>query len=120
MKALLTLSALCLSSVAIASDADMSSSSDKKLLNELYNTYPMALEVFLKPEHPQGLRLDWCKTWGSNCGKPAADQFCSIKGYKTSIGHAIDPRIGLTRILQDNRMVCWGQPCDSFKYIICE
>jgi hypothetical protein len=27
--------------------------------------------------------------------------------------------VGYTRVLQDNRMVCAGEPCDSFSHITC-
>lgn len=78
-----------------------------------------AEQFFDHPNHPAGNRLDWCLTWGSNCGKPAADEFCRRNNFQTSIGFAPDPGIGFTRVLQDNRMVCNGEPCDGFLYIVC-
>ena|SRR5919108_540247 len=31
--------------------------------------------LFVRPMHPAGLRLDWCVTWATGCGKDAADRF---------------------------------------------
>jgi hypothetical protein len=112
-----------ISAISFASDLD----SDAEMLRDLINqegvdlyASPAAPKLFVKPTHPKGLRLDWCKKWASNCGKPAADEFCKRKGFSKSSANPIDPHVGLTRVLQDDRMVCWGQPCDSFKYIVCE
>jgi hypothetical protein len=78
-----------------------------------------AIAVFYDPLHPAGNRLDWCLTWGTQCGQPAADEFCRRRGFRLATSFSQAPRVGLTRVLQDNRMVCWGQPCDSFSYITC-
>lgn len=31
-----------------------------------------------------GQRVDWCLTWGKDCGKAAADVFCQKQGYASS------------------------------------
>lgn len=41
-----------------------------------------------------GYRLDWCKNWAQNCGKPAADAYCEYKGYEYAISYSIDHDIG--------------------------
>jgi hypothetical protein len=82
-------------------------------------TLAQADQFFDHPNHPKGNRLDWCATWASNCGQPAADEFCRREGFGGSIGYAQDPGVGFTHVLQDDRMFCWGQPCDGFRYIIC-
>jgi len=115
MTVVLSSSIMALDDPKVVSSVD----SDDQLLLDIQTMYPLAT-TYVKPEHPSGLRLDWCKNWASNCGKPAADAFCVIKGHSYSSGFAQASQVGLTRVLQDNRMVCWGQPCDSFRYIACE
>lgn len=66
-----------------------------------------------------GVALDWCKTWGSNCGKPAADYFCVRKGHKKSVLHQKENNIGYTRILRTGQ-ICNSPSCDTFKMIRCK
>lgn len=66
-----------------------------------------------------GVALDWCETWATNCGKPAADYFCRAKGYKKSVSFSKKNDIGYTKILKTNQ-VCNSPGCDSFKFITCE
>lgn len=66
-----------------------------------------------------GIALDWCKTWATNCGKPAADKFCSVKGYSKSISYKKENNVGYTRILQTGQ-ICNAPGCDSFKFIKCK
>jgi hypothetical protein len=70
-------------------------------------------------------RLDWCLHWAQDCGKPAADAWCSQKGGKAG-GYAaeweIDADIGAaspTYVMGDKK-VCDQQFCDGFKFITCE
>ena len=64
-------------------------------------------------------RLDWCLTWGANCGKAAADYFCKKRGYDEATAFKIAENIGLTRILKTGEK-CTMPECDGFKYITCE
>lgn len=66
-----------------------------------------------------GVALDWCKTWATKCGKPAADKFCRVKGYNKSVAYKKENNVGYTRILQTGQ-ICNSPGCDSFKYIRCE
>jgi len=66
-----------------------------------------------------GVALDWCKTWATNCGKPAADYFCQRKGHKKSVLYSKENNIGYTRILKTGQ-ICNFPGCDSFKYIKCK
>jgi hypothetical protein len=75
-------------------------------------------EVTFKRPKFKGTRLDWCLTWGQNCGKPAADAYCERKGYGHATDFAIAENIGLTRIISD-RQVCNKPECDGFKAITC-
>jgi hypothetical protein len=73
---------------------------------------------FIKPA--VGTRLvDWCLTWGENCGKPAADYYCQTKGRGKSLNFKIYENVGRTRILQ-TKQDCTDPECDGFKYITCE
>jgi hypothetical protein len=64
-------------------------------------------------------RLDWCLTWATNCGKPAADFYCKAKGHAQAAGFKIDENIWKTRIMKTGQK-CTEPECDGFKYIDCE
>jgi hypothetical protein len=64
-------------------------------------------------------RLDWCLTWATGCGEPAADFYCQKKGYEESVGFKIAENIGKTRILKTGQK-CTEPSCDGFKYIDCQ
>jgi hypothetical protein len=66
-----------------------------------------------------GRRLDWCLTWGVNCGKPAADYFCKKRGHVEASAFKIAENIGATRILKTGEK-CTMPECDGFRYITCE
>ncbi|HET9481946.1 MAG TPA: hypothetical protein VFP98_09350 [Candidatus Polarisedimenticolia bacterium] len=66
----------------------------------------------------EGIALDWCLKPGADCGKPAADAFCSFKklGPAQALTKAED--IGKTMIL-GTRQVCNDPSCDGFAAIQC-
>lgn len=67
-----------------------------------------------------GYRVDWCKNWARNCGKPAADAFCRKKGYDSASDYPKDENVGVpTKISGHHSQVCDGPSCDGFKYIDC-
>ena len=63
-------------------------------------------------------RLDWCLTWATNCGKPAADNFCKRRRFSGASNFAADPGVGHTRVSSTNQ-VCKGSFCTGFKFITC-
>ncbi len=63
-------------------------------------------------------RLDWCLTWGNDCGKPAADNFCKRRRFSSAGDFAPDPGIGHTRVSGTNQ-VCDGSFCTGFRFITC-
>ncbi|MCP4345286.1 MAG: hypothetical protein GY795_07140 [Desulfobacterales bacterium] len=69
-------------------------------------------------------RLDWCLHWAKQCGKPAANAWCSKKMGKAdgyAIKWEIDPDIGAsfsTYVMGDEK-ICNKEFCDGFKYITC-
>jgi hypothetical protein len=74
--------------------------------------------TFMKPKY-KGKRLDWCKSWATACGEPAADAFCEYKGYDgaTDFVEAVD--IGNTKVISSGQ-VCTDAACDGFKKITCQ
>jgi hypothetical protein len=64
-------------------------------------------------------RLDWCLTWATGCGKPAADYFCKKKGHDEATAFKIAEDIGKTRIMKTGQK-CSEPMCDGFKFITCE
>lgn len=69
-------------------------------------------------------RLDWCETWASNCGKPAADAYCRSLGYNQAIQFEIALDIGATiptaPIGDTSGRICSDASCDGFGAIWCQ
>jgi len=68
-----------------------------------------------------GVRLDWCRRWGKQCGRPAANAFCRRRGYSRSIAHRQAVNIGRwtqTRIIATGQ-ICARDFCDGFRRITC-
>lgn len=63
-------------------------------------------------------RLDWCRVWGSECGKPAADAFCQSKGHPGAAGFQEAANIGNTAIIS-SKALCTAPSCDGFSAIEC-
>ena len=70
----------------------------------------------------RGVRLDYCRHFGSQCGKPAADLFCRENGFAESVRFLIDENIGgrgiQTLVFGDGRL-CEGPNCSGFRTITC-
>ncbi len=66
-------------------------------------------------------RLDWCLTWGSNCGRAAADNFCNRHRFERALVFRAEV-VGTsqpTRLIGTNQ-VCNRQAfCTAFAYITC-
>lgn len=65
-------------------------------------------------------RLDVCREWGANCGKPAADAFCVSRGFVGSLQNTPDAQPGnaSTRVISSDQ-ICEGKFCTGFQQIIC-
>jgi hypothetical protein len=69
-----------------------------------------------------GNRLDWCVSWGTGCGKAAADKFCQWKGFGAATGFQIANDIGAsspTRVIGTGALCDQGF-CDGFNFITCQ
>lgn len=79
--------------------------------------------AFDEPVHDvrEMYRVDVCRVWGSDCGQPAADEFCRRQGYERAEGFTIAEDIGAstpTMTLEDGK-VCDQGYCDGFQVIVC-
>lgn len=64
-------------------------------------------------------RLDWCQNWATDCGAPAANQFCKSKGFDVASSFAMAADIGNTRLIGTGA-VCDQAFCDGFTSIVCK
>lgn len=63
-------------------------------------------ETFKNPK-VDGTALDFCRDWGTNCGKAAADAYCRKKGYGKAITFRSRNNSPPTRVINS------GQVCDQ-------
>ena len=63
-----------------------------------------------------GHRLDFCVSWKTACGKPAADRFCQARRYDRAVDFRKEPNVGLTKLIGSGQ-VCSAPFCSSFAYI---
>jgi hypothetical protein len=62
--------------------------------------------------------VDNCQSFASNCGKPAADQFCTGIGFDHATEFHIVPM--LRTVIQSNNRICdLPDHCDGFDRIAC-
>lgn len=80
----------------------------------VYSGYWISFDV----GHRTNVPLDWCREFGTNCGKPAADAFCHYHGYRTATKFEQAPDIGYTATFTEQK-VCNNPSCDGFKTIEC-
>lgn len=62
-------------------------------------------------------RLHYCFLKGP-CGRPVANRYCRMMGYKEADHEVIEYNVGLTNILS-SRAECKGWRCNGFKLIRC-
>ncbi len=68
-----------------------------------------------------GFRVDWCRYWRKQCGKPAADEFCRRHGFAQAAAFFRASHIGAaepTTVLGSGQ-VCDREGCDGFASVTC-
>jgi hypothetical protein len=77
--------------------------------------------ISVVPKH-NGYRVDVCKVWGMECGQPAADAWCRLKGKQRARSYAIQENIGATHptVVIGTGQLCRDAYCDAFSRIACE
>jgi len=79
-----------------------------------------AARTFINPRIG-GVRLDWCRVWAQQCGRPAANAYCRRRGYNRASNYRKAVNIGRytnTRIISSGQ-ICSGNFCDGFRRIRC-
>jgi len=78
-------------------------------------------KTFIRPKH-NGYRLDWCKTFASQCGKPAAQAFCRAKGYGSVVSYTKKNNSPTETMTIGENSICNSRyhRCDTFKAIKCK
>jgi hypothetical protein len=78
---------------------------------------PAAVLRRYEPPTVQGLVVDQCESWSTNCGGGGAHAFCRLRGYeRASKWELVKP--GRTWVLGSNRS-CEGEGCVGFTYVVC-
>lgn len=77
-------------------------------------------KTFVKPKH-NGYRLDWCRTFGSQCGQPVAYAFCRAKGYNSVVNFRKKNNSPVETMTIGENSICNSRyhRCDTFKSIKC-
>ena len=66
----------------------------------------------------EGHALDYCREWGRNCGKPAADAFCRSRGYLRADSFRVRWDSPPTMTIGD-RKLCRAPHCDRISEVVC-
>jgi hypothetical protein len=78
-----------------------------------------SLFVLTQPRF-RGTRIDWCLTYGTNCGQPAATVACKVFGYRKSVGWAQEAAAP-TYVLGSDDIACpGGGGCSGLAWVVCE
>ncbi len=64
-----------------------------------------------------GTAISACLANGTRCGKPAADAFCQMQGYRESILFVREP--AAQSLALDSRAICTTGACEAFARIKC-
>ena len=78
----------------------------------------MAANISIPNPKVGGYALDLCRSWGANCGKPAADAFCKSKGYKNALSYKIKKDSPPTKVIQGGGL-CVESYCDRISQVTC-
>jgi hypothetical protein len=65
-----------------------------------------------------GVALDLCRDWASDCGKPAADAWCQANGFLASSAHEVGSDTPPTRVIASGRL-CEDPGCDRIVSVTC-
>jgi hypothetical protein len=76
--------------------------------------------IRVEPPTAQGMYVDNCRTWATDCGRAGALAFCESRGFPMLHGFKVfDRYMGDTYVI-GSRQTCSGEGCRAFSYIECE
>jgi hypothetical protein len=86
------------------------------------NAHSASAQTFFNPTYT-GYRLDFCKTFARDCGRPVANMYCRLRGYRGALSYGIAHDIGIpnsrrTRMIGSGHF-CNASYCDGFRFIRC-
>jgi len=83
-------------------------------------SYGPGTEIFHNPTY-RGNAVDKClySRGDRQCGKPAADRYCELNGYRESISYDLRERAGNTFLL-GSETSCRGSSCDALRAVACK
>ena len=76
--------------------------------------------TFNDPTHHNKL-VDFCLSFKTDCGQPAADAYCAEKGYGGAVDYSKTRSYTKSTLTMDQHTTCTPahNVCDSFGYILC-
>lgn len=70
-----------------------------------------------------GTLVDWCRTWAADCGQPAAQAFCELKGFAGAADFKMAAAVAAKTIIPSTGQTCEtgvnNDGCNSFEFILC-
>lgn len=80
-------------------------------------TTPVAAGRMFDNPQINGVAVDICETWATNCGQGGADQYCRTQGYGRALSfQRSNP--GRTYVI-GNQQICEGAYCTGFSQVMC-
>jgi hypothetical protein len=112
--------ALIAGGMFIHSSADAKTGSRVPLANRRDAAGAEGKNIFRSPTIG-GYRLDFCLTFGNDCGKPAADEFCKRQKFEESVlfeNETVGTRGIQTKVIGTGQ-ICDMRDCSAFTLIRC-
>ena len=93
----------------------------QKAAHHLWQNLSVDTITFDNPMN-NGKLVDWCLTFQADCGKPAADAYCQMRGYGDAIIHPKRQVYHQETLTMEQPSICSPSRniiCNSFDYITC-
>ena len=81
------------------------------------DAFGQSQQTFARPTF-NGIRVDWCRIWGAECGQPAADEFCKRNGFHRATGFSMIDDVPPTVVITSGQR-CDGPACDALNNVTC-